>query len=134
MGLAQPPYILSHCVYVFTLAASRILKFAEPSVSEQVFVLQLRNMICNGHPAKLHPQHGRLRRYPAEEFYKAMPHESWGCEITMASDTPAGETAYGLVSEFYSWLGFDRSQVPDGREENGRWLIDEQSLFAEASR
>lgn len=123
------PFVLAHCVYIFSLFAQRVLMYASPAPSTVRYVLQLRNMENDGHPALLHPHHLEMNRYPALEYYRPMPHASHGFEVATALDRTPGEVAYELVAQVFEWVGFDRDQVPNVRETGGKVVIDEESLF-----
>jgi hypothetical protein len=58
------PFMLAHCVYVFSLFAQRVFLYATPGPSIVRYVLQLRNMENEKHPALLHPNHLEKKSAP----------------------------------------------------------------------
>ncbi len=123
------PFVLAHCVYVFSLFAHRVFGYATPAPSNVRYVLQLRNMENEKQPALLHPNHLEMNRHPALEYYRPMPYSSEGFEVTTTLDTPPGQIAYELVAGVFEWFGFDRDRVPNVRVTEGKTVIDELSLF-----
>jgi hypothetical protein len=125
------PFVLAHCVYVFSLFAQRVFGYATPAPSNVRYVLQLRNMENEKQPALLHPNHLEMNRHPALEYYRPMPHSSEGFEVTSTLGTPPGQVAYELVAQVFEWFGFDRDRVPNVRVQDGKAVIDELSLFTQ---
>ena len=125
------PFVLAHCVYVFSLFAQRVFMYATPAPSIVRYVLQLRNMENEKHPALLHPNHLEMNRHPALEYYRPMPYSSEGFEVTTTLDTPPGQIAYELVAQVFEWFGFDRDRVRNVRITDGKAVIDELSLFTQ---
>jgi hypothetical protein len=123
------PFVLAHSVYVFSLFAQQVFTYATPRPSAVRYVLQLRNMENEKHPALMHPNHLEKNRHPALSSYRPMPHASNGFEVTVPLDTPPGEVTYELVARVFEWFGFDRDRVPNARLENGKGKIDDLSLF-----
>lgn len=125
------PFVLAHCVYVFTLFAQRVFTYATPAPSTIRYVLQLRNMENEKHPALLHPNHLEMNRHPALEYYRQMPYSSEGFEVTTPLDASPGEVTYELVAQVFEWFGFDRDRVRNVRVTDGKTVIDELSLFTQ---
>ena len=59
------PFVLAHCIYVFALFAERVFTHATPAPSTIRYMLQLRNMENEKHPALLHPNHLEMNRHLA---------------------------------------------------------------------
>jgi hypothetical protein len=85
------PFVLAHSVYVFSLFAQQVFTYATPRPSAVRYVLQLRNMENEKHPALLHPNHLEKNRHPALSSYRPMPHASNGFEVTVPLDTPTAK-------------------------------------------
>jgi hypothetical protein len=125
------PFVLSHCVYIFTLLAQRVFEYATPAPSTIRYVLQLRNMENKEHPALLHPNHLEMNRYAALEYYHQMPYASEGFEVSAPHEASPGEVTYELIAQVFEWFGFDRDRVRNVRVEADKAVIDEVSLFAQ---
>jgi hypothetical protein len=123
------PFVLEHCIYVFSLFAQMIFRYALPEPTAVRYTLQLRNMTNGEQPAMLHPAHGEMNRTIAEEYYRAMPYPSEAFEFTAPLGDPPGHVTYELVASVFEWFGFDRAQIPRVREEADQRVIDDQSLF-----
>ena len=133
-GYAVHPFVLAHCVYVFCLFARSVYHFADPPPTDIVYVLELRNMLHNGHPAVLHPRHGKMNVLISSEYYSLMPEENHTVSITCSATTEPGEVSFRLLRELYIWFGFDTSKVPYARNQDETMVVDETSLFGASSQ